>query len=135
MNYEALKAEVLDDPLGVGYSSMTDDLVAAALNVVNRTRNRQSMSASEVLNAVDVADYNGLTNAAEAKLWDLLGIGDLNPFGVEATLMVQLFGAGSATITELQALRVEVMSRAVELNMLGASAEVGPSHIAIARAP
>jgi len=34
--YEVLIAELRDDPLGIGYSQMTDEQAANALNVKNR---------------------------------------------------------------------------------------------------
>ena len=34
--YDILTAELRDDPLGIGYSQMTDEQVAAALNERNR---------------------------------------------------------------------------------------------------
>ena len=134
MNYDLLKAEVLGDPLPRGYDTMTDVQVSDSLNAVDRSIPRQSMSASEVFNAIDMTALNTLSDVDKEKVWGVLGLGELNPFGNEAAQMSSVFGAGSATITALKALRVESVSRAVELNMLGASAEVGPAHIAIARA-
>lgn len=113
---DILKDELANDPLTRGYASMTDETAADDLNSVYRSRDRTSMTASEVLNAVDNAEYTALANAAKDRLWQLLGIGDLNPFGVEATLMQSIFGAG-ATITALAAARVESITRAQELGL------------------
>lgn len=111
-----LSDELTTDPENRGYTGMSDRAAADDLNIVYRTRNRTSMSASEVLNAVDTSEYNALAEADKDRLWQLLGIGDLDPFGVEATLMQGIFGA-SATITALQAVRLEAVSRGVELGL------------------
>lgn len=133
---DILKDELTNDPLGRGYSGMTDEEAADDLNTIYatdpRTRSRVSMSATEVLNAVDPSEYNALISADKDRLWQLLGIGDLNPFGVEATLMVNLFGAGSTTITTLKAARVESITRVQELPGVRAPVKVG--HIMVARA-
>lgn len=133
-NYEALKAEILADPLGRGYAGMTDQQAADDLNTEYRTRNRESMSASEVLNSVDVTEFNALTAENQTRFWQLMGLGTLDPFGVESTLMVGMFGGGSATITTLAGLRIITLSRAAELNLAGVSGSVSATHVANARA-
>lgn len=112
-----LKDELTVDPLGRNYGAMSDEEAADSLNAKNRTRNRAVMSASEVLNAVDQTEYAALTAEKKAALWGLLGIGQLNPFGVEAQIMLQLFGPTSQTISALQELRSENISRGVELGL------------------
>ena len=47
MNYDALKTELTEDPLALGYSGMTDQEVADSLNAVNRQRNRTSMTGTK----------------------------------------------------------------------------------------
>jgi hypothetical protein len=117
MDYAALKAELTADPLGRGYASMGDQEIADSMNALTRTRNRASMSGSEVINSVVATEYAALTAANKQLLWDLVHLGQLNPFGVEATLMVSVFGAGSQTIAALAAKRVETVSRAQELGL------------------
>lgn len=112
-----LKTELTDDPLLRGYAGMTDQEAADDLNSEYRPDPRTSMSASDVLNAVDDTEYGVLTDANKDRLWQLLGIGDLNPFGVEAALMTSIFGGGSATITALAADRVDHITRAAELGI------------------
>jgi len=63
-------------------------------------------------------------------VWNLMHLGELNPFGVEAGLMVDVFGAGSDTITTLSTLRKEAISRATELGL----GYVKPGHVEKARA-
>lgn len=134
----ALKAEIDTDPLTRGYAAMTDAQVAADLNSSYRERNRDSMSASEVLNAIDIAEFNALTNAAESQIWNVLhlggqsgpGGGSIDPFGIEATIFTNVFGAGSATIAALSAARKESITRGVELGL----GLVKPGHVEQARA-
>ncbi len=95
-----------------------DDAVAAAeISAVNRTLNRELMPATEVLNALDPTELAALDAAGTAQFWNLMSIGDLNPFGVEATLLTTLFGGGSATITALAAARKTAVSRATEIGL------------------
>ena len=117
MDYVALKAELTTDPLTRGYSEMSDVEAATDLNTVYREKNRTSMSGSEVLNAVDTTQWNGLTDAQRQTVWNVIHLGTVNPFGVEATLLIGVFGAGTATITALAAARLDSMSRAAELGL------------------
>ena len=114
-----LKTEITDDPLGRGYAGMTDAEIAISLNTANREVNKTLMTASEVLNAIDITEWNALTDAAQQKIWDVLDIGEINPFGIEATIFVAVFGGGSATITALAAVRKTIVSRASELGLSG----------------
>jgi len=115
MNITALKTELTVDPLARGYSGMTDEQAATDLNTVYRTRNKTSMTGSEVINRVVPAEWNALTDAQQAKAWNIIHLGTLNPFGVEATMLSAIFGAGSATIAALAAARKGNVSRADEL--------------------
>lgn len=118
MDYIILKEELDTDPLGRGYSSMTDEEAAADLNTTYCERDRLSMTASEVLNAADQDEYNALSDAAREAFWRILHMGsELNPFGMEANIMVAIFGVGSDTIAALQVLRKENISRGVELGL------------------
>ncbi len=132
---DILKDELVIDPLTRGYVGMTDQAAADDLNSIypapdTRTRNRESMTASEVANAIDVTEFTALTNVQEQEIWNWLHLGTLNPFGIEATRFIAIFGGGSATIAALSAARVESITRAVELRI-----RVGPGLVAEARRP
>ena len=116
MNYYVLNQELINDPLGRVYSGMSDQEAADDLNTIVRDRNVASMSASEVLQNVDDAEYAALTDVKKDALWGLLGMAALNPWGKEAGVMQDIFGA-STTLTALQTARVETVSRAVELGL------------------
>ena len=98
------------------YAAMSDAEAAVSLNALNRSRDRTSMTASEVLNAVEISEWNALTDVQRQQIWDVLHIGEINPFGVEATIFQNVFGV-STTITSLQDARVEQISRATELGL------------------
>ena len=117
MDIEDLKDEITTDPLTRGYSEMTDAEVATSLNVINRERDKKSLTGTEVLNAIDITEWNALTDAAQQKIWDVIHLGTINPFGVEATIFIAVFGGGSDTITELAVIRKESISLATELGL------------------
>ena len=116
MNYEILSNEITDDPLARGYSGMTDQEIAGSLNdTIDRERNKPSLTGSEVMNAIDKTEFQGLVAADEATVWNILHLEAINPFGIEKDIMVDLFGVDSDTIASLALIRVEAISRAVEL--------------------
>jgi hypothetical protein len=102
MNWQALKTELALP----AYAGMTDAQKAAAVNAKTVNVNKTTMTASEVLNAVVASEWTALSAANKQLVWDVVHLGTLNPFGVEATLMVNAFGAGSQTIAALAAKRV-----------------------------
>ena len=124
-----LRAELTADPLGRGYAAMTDVAVAADLNTVYREHNKSLLTATEVLNAVVLAEFNALTDTVQRRIWDVIHIGEINPFGVEEKLFIAAFGAGSVTIANLAEIRKEAVSRAVELGI----GFVYPGHVQNAR--
>ena len=117
MNLDVLLDELTTDSLGRGYSGMTDAEAAADLNVVYRTRPKDRLEPTVVLNAIDKAEFLALGDADQARVWNVLHLPSINPFGIEADLFVGVFGAGSDTITALQAIRQEAVSRGVELGL------------------
>ena len=117
MDIAALKAELLAGHPVTGAYDADDALAAGQLNVVDRTLPRDSLTGSEVLNAVNAGEWAALDAAAQQTVWDIVHLGDVNPFGVEAALISDVFGAGSNTITALAAARQRGVSRAVELGL------------------
>jgi hypothetical protein len=116
-NYFTLWTEINSDPLGRGYSGMSNASTAANLNIANRNRNRATMSGTEVINAIRASEFNALTSASQERIWNTLHLGTLNPFGIEATIFTGVFGVSSCTINALQTLRVESISRAEEIGL------------------
>ncbi len=115
MDLAELKAELLSGHPDTGSYSGNATAAAAELNAENRIRNRESVTGSEVLSAIDEAEFLAASAEQRQLVWDLLHLGTLNPWGREADLLVGIFGAGSATLTALALIRVEPISRATEL--------------------
>lgn len=129
MSLDILKAELLAGHPDTGAYNADDAIAADEINVVNRTVNKTSMTGSEVANAIDIAEFDALSAGDEQLVWNVIHIGDINPFGVEATIFTAVFGGGSTTITTLAAVRKTDVSRAVELGI----GPVKPGHVAEAR--
>ncbi len=134
---DVLKDELANDPLVRGYSGMTDEEAAADLNTSYRTRNRTSMTGDEIAQQADPDEFNALAdgsanNTADTKShWlALCGRETIDPFATaNVQLVIAIFGGGSTSVTNLNAARVESITRAVELGI--AFVKVG--HVAVAR--
>ena len=135
---DIFKDEVTNDPVARGYNGpgtanpgpgpMTDQQVTDDMRTAYRTRSRETMTASEVANAIDITEFNALSAGDEEVIWNVLHLGELNPFGIEATIFTSKFGGGSDTIVALAAARVESITRAQELGV-----RVGPGLVNEAR--
>ena len=113
-----LTAELTDDTLVRGYAGMTVEAAAADIGTEYRTRTKGSMPATEVLNAMDKAEFDALTAAQQDTIWNILGMGsEINPNGVEKDLFFDFFGGGSTTLSNLATARQENISRATELSL------------------
>jgi len=112
-----LSDEITNDPEGFGYAAMADLDAANAMNVVNRLRDRTLMTGSELLGHADVAEYNALSDAKKDNWLSLCGVDSIDPFGSGVQVVVDIWGGGSQTIANLQAARVETISRAQELGI------------------
>jgi len=127
MDIFALREEIINDPLGRGYSGMNDGEVAIDINTEYRTRNRASMSGSEIWKNTNLTEFGALLDGAdtagknernEKQEWiSFCAIDSHDPFGPSVQFVINLFGAGSATATNLNAARVETISRGNELGL------------------
>jgi len=110
-----LENEIADDPLVRGYSGMTDEQLLTSLNTANRDSNRTSMTGREVKTHVDVTEYNALSAAKKQQIIELLNRDDLNLFGLDKDILVDIFGRVSTTGSNMSSARVESISRATEI--------------------
>lgn len=117
MSLEVLRDEITTDPLGRGYSGMNDADVAADLNTSYRVLNVESIAGSELMNNVDSAEFASLTDVKKAQWLALCGIDRVDPFGPAVQFVLDIWGAGSNTISNLQNARVEQATRAEELGL------------------
>ena len=130
MDLAKLKAEITNDPQALGYLGKTDEQVCNLLNAETRSRHIELLSPSRILNSLVYSEFTTKTAAQQQLIWNVLHLGDINPWGVEATIFIAVFGAGSATIAALAAMRVEAISRSTELGI----GRVEPGEIVEARA-
>jgi hypothetical protein len=116
MDYVALNAELLAGHPDTGPYNADDQLAADQLNLVNRTRNRTSMTGKEVKDQIDQADWDTRTEGQQQTLLSLFARDDLDPFGIDAHIFQEsMTGAVGTSVADLAAYRVEAVSRAVEL--------------------
>ena len=113
----ALKTEHDDDPLGRGFSGMSDQEFVDSMNALDRSRNRTSMTGDEVFKNIESkAIWDGLTGDQRLEFLSLCGRDILDPFAdANEDVVKTIFGNTSATVIALQAARVEAISRAQEL--------------------
>lgn len=138
IDYAALKTELNTDPTALGYAAPRtagDDVTLAGIvNLLRATIQirRADISASEIANAIDVADYTALPGSPTAAqlsserrflawITGILTVGSvrlLNDDGTNAPAITNfqaMFPAGSATRTRLLALASRNGSRAEQL--------------------
>jgi len=95
---------------------MDDARLLTSLNAEDRSHNRTSMTGREVKAQVDAAEYGALSDAKKQQMIELIKRDDLDLFGLDKDILVDIFGA-STTGTNLAAARVELISRATELEL------------------
>jgi len=117
VSIENLQTELQTDPLEIGYVGMTDEAIRTSLYTVNRDVNKSSMTGSEIMNAIDSGEFNALVADDQQRVWNILHLSTINPFGVEATMMTTIFGGSSVTIMTLAVIRKSTVSRASELGL------------------
>jgi hypothetical protein len=135
-----LKVELDGDPLTLGYATIisaggTEEFINNALaNKLNALEsleeNITSLTPSQILNATDKVELLALTGDPANRVWGVLGMNDINPFGIEADIFIDAFGGGSATLTALAILRKKTISRATQLLFQA----VKTGHVQMARA-
>ncbi len=133
----SLADELTIDELGRGYSSLSDEEAADDLNTSYRTRNRTSMTGDEVCQATDATEFawigsgHGNSGDDQGHLLSFCGRDSINPFAsANVQFVTEIFAAGSTTLANRQAARVESITRATELGF--GIVKVG--HVQVARA-
>ena len=132
MDYLVLWNEGRTDPLGRGYSGMTDREIAIDLNTVYRTRMRETLSSAEVYEAIEISEFQALGDVQKVYVRDILGLGDGIRVGSGTKarqMLINIFGAGSDTIAALADILSQNISRATELGL----PRVYPHHVTLAR--
>jgi hypothetical protein len=124
IDYQALKAELLAGHPVTGAYDADDQIAADQLNAVNRQRNRTAMTGDEIFEATNQAEFEAL-DKGQGNTSDDYGHwlifcarNELNPFSTaNVNFVTDMFTAGSTTLANLNNLRREDVSRAVELGL------------------
>ncbi len=129
-----LRDEVINDPLGRGYVGMSDQQVLDDGFILYRTDPREIMSAGEIMESIDGAEFTALTDPMKTRVDRVLGLGAeiiIGPGNAHNAVqeLLTAFGAGSTTISNLSTRRDVSISRWAELGL--GNVKVG--HITIAR--
>jgi hypothetical protein len=118
---ETLRTELLTDPLSRGYSTMTDQQAADSLNTVDRPApDMETISNTDLYEAIDRSEYNPLTENEKDRLRILLGLETIRVASGDQgrAEILALFGAGTTTRANLIALATgQLQSRATELGL------------------
>lgn len=114
----SLKTELATDPLARGYSGFTDEQVVTDIMTEYREQNISSISGDDAFGATDGAEFAALTDTKKQLWLAWCGRDSIDPFQAANVAFVNwIYGAGSATITALAALRKRNISRAAELGL------------------
>jgi len=113
-----LKTEITTDPLGRGYSGLTDLEVANDLNIVYRTQDVESVTGQDIFEAVVRSEYVALSADDKELLHVIISMGSIlvNGTNTKAALLA-MFGGGTTTRTNLATLQIRDVSRAQELGL------------------
>lgn len=120
MDYAALKTEITTNPAGIGYAGLDDEAIAAKLAVANRQVNREAIDGGLLASAIVRSEYAALS--ANDKDYVRLLCATATPIPLTASFKTELgavFGAGTATRTNLVALTKRTGTRAEEINLGG----------------
>jgi hypothetical protein len=138
VNVAALRAELQNDPLALGYGPLrtaADDAgLAAKLNAVSTANQvpRGYVLAADVYEAIVPAEWAALAAQEKQRVQTLLSMGSVNASGANtAASFAAAFAAGTATRAALQALQNRAGSRAEVL--FGAGVVVTPADCGAAR--
>lgn len=128
---DKLRAEILSDPLSIGYSTMSDKEVADSLMESNRSEIRKVVPASEVFAAIDPPDYLAISNQRHISYLSLMFSVDEVRLGLSGVRQIldMIFNGANTTLNRLQSLRTRSVSRATELRL----GRIQEGHIAHAR--
>lgn len=129
MDLVALKTELDTDPLGRGYSAMTDEQAADSLNAPVRDVDRVEFSGGMLAACITPADWTALSNGGKEAVKLYCAAGPMPMTSNLKAVLAGLFGAGTQTRTNLIALMKRGGSRAEELGL----GRVTPSNVADAR--
>ncbi len=134
VQFDALKAELINDPLARGYAGMTDAAAVTSLTTADRD-NWNSLEAAQIFESLDLTEFAALSAGDQARVDRVLGLSGqiaTAPGGQARQEMINVFGGGSQTIQNLASIANTPRSRANELGI--GDGYVIESRVAAARA-
>lgn len=129
MDYPKLLLELKNDPLGRGYSGMSNTQAATSLNTANRTYNVPSIPSQDIIEATVGSEYVGLSASNREIYWGMLAGGTVDPSGPRTRAIYNMLFPSGSTRDNLVGLATCSISRAAELGL----GEVMPGHVGKAR--
>jgi hypothetical protein len=129
LNLAALKAELDNDPEGIGYAGMSDVDVSEALNTRNRESDADTLQAGDLVAALHPKDVQAASSADRAYLQIVASAGTVPLTPTLKQGLKTVLGAQSDTLKELTRHMRQAASRAKELGL----GRVTPSDVADAR--
>lgn len=122
-NWKALRQELSDDPLGIGYAVMADQDAADSLNQAINVEVTQ-VSSGEIFEAVVPAEYTALIDGDKKVVDLILGLGevDASPGSQARTFLSGIF-SGTQTLINLGALVAPTVTTRA-LQVFGAAVDV-----------
>jgi len=142
---EQLRQELNDDPLGRGYSGMTDQQAADDLNTVYRQRTvpipvsdiRRYLFVQNLWLSIKQGTQVSAVMARDAlNMFERFHVDQQDVSDTVENLLDNLVSDGFITTdnkSTVLAMGVQSMTRAEELGLLGRSPEIGPAHVTQAR--
>jgi len=112
------------------YSGMSNTEVETSLNAKTVSKNKATLSGSELWESTDASEFAALTDSVKAQWLALCGVTSVDPFGPAQPVVMSIFGGGSATVATLVTLRTFNVSRASEIGL----SLVKEGHVEMARA-
>jgi hypothetical protein len=117
---QILVDELQNDPLTRNYAGMSNAQATASLNTADRVVERTTLSASEMFEAIDPAEYTSLSAADQDRVKLVLSLGDSIQISVGTkarTILEDVFAgvAGTNTRPALGALVNETKTRGEEI--------------------
>lgn len=119
MDYNILKIEIDNDPLGRGYSSMSNADVANDLNTSYRSVTKNKLSGSVIFNAIVPAEFSLLSDTQKQVVRDVFSLGDSVDIGPGTNARIALLGAFAAGTTTRANLINAVSAPATRAQELG----------------
>lgn len=115
---QQLRAELDAGHPDTGAYSANAATAVDEINEVNRTLPIPSLTGDAAFGATDGPEFIALSDHKQDLWLSFCGRQQINPFGAANVAIIKhLFGAGSATVTALVALRTRAVSRATEIGL------------------